>query len=562
MSSSPTSCDTSHLLRSNTAPTPIEVASLQHEIDYLTSKITQARVELDTMEMNLQERKAALSPIRRIPLEVIAQIIRYVAWGVLHSPGRRELVRLTLVCKSWRNAALLCNEQWAGIHIEKDEIREPGAFDKIVSWYRRAGSLPKTLEFRLGRSKHCYCDEADLEEISEATMECEFLHPTLIRLLTEGPAIDHILLVVTQTSCFRKLLRAIGAIDPPSDTARLWDAVRWLEIDFSDPDEVGWDDALDPAQSIFNYLPQINSFTLCLPLSYAVFEEDSTAARAVPLHVPPNLLQNLTSFTIQCDWEGRHILDMLPHCHNVQTLKIDIGGNDILSTGDDGSNQQAPASRVLLPRLHTLHLQGLGTTCILNHFKTPMLRNLQLAFDFRFTGEPPIVDSDFHKTFEQFINDSSCAHTIRSLELKGQVRRVIGMPRVLADAITILPSLERLSFSEMTPYLKNLLNALTERVAKGSEDGQPCLPCLRDLELLDVPFEMGISPISGLVDSLSSPSLRLTVVYKSFPLDNGTQEEDDLLGAICRSGVSVRVIPEERLEWYTVDDKRITTHGA
>lgn len=550
MSSPPNPCDATHLLLTNNPPTPLEAASLQHEVDILTSRIARARLELDKMEVDLQKRRAALSPIRQMPAELVSQIIRHVAWGVLHSVGRDALVRMSLVCKSWRDAALLCHSQWAGIHIEKSEVREPVAFDKIVSWYRRAGSLPKTLEFSLGSagSTSCYCQDQDAMIMGE---QCEFLNPTLARLLAEGPNLNHILLKITQPACVHNLLQAIKAIDPPTGRARPWDVVRRLELDFSDPDNMLWDDDEDPGHSFFKFLPQVSSFSLYMPSSFVVFDIESAEARGVPILVPPSLLQNLTSFTVECDWEGSHILDMLSNCPNVETLEIRLGGNDIFF-----NDNEVPASRVPLPRLHTLHLRELdnGSVDILNRIRTPILRNLQLGFRSPSPKSRHTADGDFRKTFEQFVKESTGEGTIRSLELK---KAFVIPPMELADAIVLLPSLIRLALADFRFAFRDVLCALIKRKMRGdSERGGQCFSHLEELELVDYPVEISAADICGIVECLPFPKLRLTVIYSYFRRDInqvGAKEEDFLafIYGQLRHGVSARLIARNSSNWLS-----------
>lgn len=41
------------------------------------------------------------------------------------------------------------------------------------------------------------------------------------------------------------------------------------------------------------------------------------------LHIPPGVLQRLTSLALFCDWQGMHLFDMLQHCANLETLQLD-----------------------------------------------------------------------------------------------------------------------------------------------------------------------------------------------------------------------------------------------
>ncbi|TEB40215.1 hypothetical protein FA13DRAFT_1724442 [Coprinellus micaceus] len=528
-----------HILSTNNVPSSLEAASIKHGIEDLACKIRQTRTELEAMECQLRRHKAALSPIRRTPPEIIAQIIRFVAWGVLHSPGRQHLLWLSLVCRSWREAAMLCHEQWKGVHIEEKDVREPGAFEKIMCWYGRAGNLPKTLEFYLGgNDANCECEGG---EEGESGGRCRFLNPTLVRLLKDRPTLDHFFLRISKPSCLFKLLDAISARNPSPDIPLPWVNLRSLILDFSDIDYVEWDDAERAAHSVFNYLPRVTSLTLFMPVIYAVFREDTSAARDASIHLPPSLLGNLTSFEVRCDWEGSHILRMLEHCPQLEKLTIDLFGSNLVHDDMDPLVRRAVTTRLLFPRLHTLKLESQKTLCVLDYLKTPALRSLYFDVFHGTSGRQ--VDQGFCTTFDLFMKESNCGNTLRSLELIN----IHTLPTGLAQSIVALRGLERLVLSQVSAILAQLLGSLASRVteAAGSSD-EPALPYLKDVALLKVPNHLAHQCILDFVRSLPS-QLNLTISYDTSRSKPHTEQW--FMEQLRNREACVRVIPDETLDW-------------
>ncbi|KAF6745454.1 hypothetical protein DFP72DRAFT_778886, partial [Ephemerocybe angulata] len=118
---------------------------LKQMIDGLSKRISKLQSQLDALEGQRQRHQAILSPVRRIPMEILGEIFALVLPDVLYSGDRRMLRNLGLVCKSWQNASLLARHLWSGLQL----IRPPktGAYGRIVSWLTKSGALPKTLQF-------------------------------------------------------------------------------------------------------------------------------------------------------------------------------------------------------------------------------------------------------------------------------------------------------------------------------------------------------------------------------------------------------------------------------
>ncbi|KAK0436763.1 hypothetical protein EV421DRAFT_1830815 [Armillaria borealis] len=130
--------DVASLLRTNEAPSPLQSALLKASLADLTTPLTElqsdlnllrnAVVSLETQMSRLQSLKhdyeTALSPIRHLPMEVLAEIL-CCSWKdddrVTYDLGDGPW-SLGQVCRSWRNAVeSFCPELWATLDIGSNE---------------------------------------------------------------------------------------------------------------------------------------------------------------------------------------------------------------------------------------------------------------------------------------------------------------------------------------------------------------------------------------------------------------------------------------------------------
>ncbi|TEB40183.1 hypothetical protein FA13DRAFT_1618671, partial [Coprinellus micaceus] len=107
----------SQLATTNDAPSTQDAAFLREVVDGLDVEADEIRTQLQALEEKLQvvERnrkffKPMLSPVRRVPLEILGDIFALI---VEMDPFLNDaLATLCLVCKSWRRAALGMPKLW------------------------------------------------------------------------------------------------------------------------------------------------------------------------------------------------------------------------------------------------------------------------------------------------------------------------------------------------------------------------------------------------------------------------------------------------------------------
>lgn len=134
----------SRILSTNAPPNAMETSSLETGMNHLNAKITHIRSqlqELENLEGQLRQYRGALSPIRRVPPEVLGEIFRYVLPSVEDAGAERVVVELGLVCKGWREATFGVHYFWSHLTVKK----LVGRYDETVAWLGRSGTLPRTL---------------------------------------------------------------------------------------------------------------------------------------------------------------------------------------------------------------------------------------------------------------------------------------------------------------------------------------------------------------------------------------------------------------------------------
>lgn len=96
----------SHLFTTNEAPRSIDLSLVKQELETLDKEVIALRQKPAPLERAREECLTVLSPLRRVPLDILGVIISSAVDRVMSSAGREELISLCLVCKAWRQAAL------------------------------------------------------------------------------------------------------------------------------------------------------------------------------------------------------------------------------------------------------------------------------------------------------------------------------------------------------------------------------------------------------------------------------------------------------------------------
>lgn len=521
----------SRILSTNAPPSALEVSSLETRMNDLNTRITQLRSqlqELEKLEGQLRQYRGALSPIRRIPPEVLGEIFRYVLPSVEDAGSEGVVVELGLVCKGWREATFGVHHFWS--HLTVREL--VGRHDETVAWLSRSGTLPRTLRLRWawGGSPH-KCSKGS----------CRFSSVEAVKLLGSGPEIQHLLLECQRPRCLQQLLDLLDEVGPRPPN-RTWDKIQSLDLIFGDDDEY-WRRNQGPTAaespeppSVFSRLPPINSLTLSLPCVDAAFFQASQS-RFGTLDIPQALLDRLTFFKFRCNWDGNHILDILRHCPNLETLVFDTRYRNWRPRG----LPMVGMERILLPKLRRLRLDHDGMFNLLNCVSAPGLETLELRGD----GGPNGGSLGYQLEYTNL--PESPFRNVRTLHLYD---REFTEPFELIHIFWSLPALTHVKLDRIVVDWEHAWSDMF------AENGGPLLVHLEVLEVLQIKQEHaeGFFPafFGFLVDREPRPC-ELTVSFEEASLPSmddaerawtAWKSENAVSGKnLDEFGISLRIVP-------------------
>ncbi|KAF6745983.1 hypothetical protein DFP72DRAFT_640582 [Ephemerocybe angulata] len=171
--------DLSRLLDSNILPNSFEAQCVQHIVSKLCGQISELQSQLERLQQQMQRHTAILSPIRRVPPEILGRIFAFASPGRLDDVGRSDLLNLSLVCRGWRDASLLEHQLWSSLRIKPSHL--DWAYGDVVAWFRRSGALPKAVDVDAESWDECHAPIV--------SRGCQLVGAGLVKLLSEGPGI-------------------------------------------------------------------------------------------------------------------------------------------------------------------------------------------------------------------------------------------------------------------------------------------------------------------------------------------------------------------------------------
>ncbi|TEB19539.1 hypothetical protein FA13DRAFT_1802128 [Coprinellus micaceus] len=303
-----------HLFLTNDPPSPIEVASLRQGVEAMVPWITFLRTELHILEERLHLHRFALSPIRRIPPEILHEIFRLV--------DEKTLLNVSMVCRAWYSASASISAEV----LTTLEIRPAGPeggipCHRIRSWLAKPVKGTKTLKLGL------YCH---LDNCLKGTAPCMWTSPQFTGLIAQIPASATLALGFRFASahCYLQLMGSICATP-------LWHSLSSLGLDFTG----NWPGRGTKYRAALGSLP--NSLKR---LSLTV---RSFSARPPPtIEIPETPFNTLKALSIDCEWYSPLLQDLLRRCVELEELSV-VGARIPDWTG---------VAEVALPKLHTLIL--------------------------------------------------------------------------------------------------------------------------------------------------------------------------------------------------------------
>ncbi|KAF6747481.1 hypothetical protein DFP72DRAFT_919940 [Ephemerocybe angulata] len=238
---------------------------------------------------------------------------------------------------------------------------------------------------------------------------------------------------------------------------------------------------------------------------------------------------------------------MLQHCENIETLIVDFRCEALRYDEGDILVHRFTASRLLLPKLHTIHLQltPIENTAIFDFLRTPSLRNLRL--DMMEYTHKDLQEAEFQKPLLSFIKASNCEGTLQSFHLQNLSLPAMKLARALLD-LPLLTTviLDHRHFDADTFWRRMHYHALKNR---RNGDTPLCLPHLQELQTLCVPVD-GRAVVMAVAKFLRE-NREINAFPCAWKVSHQTATQTAIEGELAdleECGVSFQVIPSHR--WF------------
>ncbi|KAF5335181.1 hypothetical protein D9611_010952 [Ephemerocybe angulata] len=472
------------LLRTNDPPEPSQLEAIRREIRILDANDElEAPNSIQQMKQKRQAYAFLSAPIRRVPLDIVGEILAAAIQDstIGKAENRKELIRLCLVCRTWREAALATHRLWATFDVTVNGLSTwtHSLSHSAENWLNRSGTVSKTLKIMALKGHFC----------GGRHNECAHLAtPALAKLLVLGPPIAELSLRSSYSSCFVQLIRQVRRMKVTDNGS--WSGIRTLKLALHtiwDEFPIGQNATLDMDEdidtlptSIFQHLPHITSFHLELP-SMPDGEDEEFG-----LVIPEELLARLTDFSLVCDWEVTKVLTALKSCQAVEKLTLNLLESDVYTSSGAESTKilgDMLETNIILPKLRALHMWGMYADGLeyLRYLQAPCLDTLHLHF--AESNLTQIVldeiwsDAEFEfrrpRYIEEFIRRSGCKPNLRDLRISNlHISAKVLRPLLIKEC----PLLRRLTLESLDFNSKLFLKLQAD----------PVLPFLQTLVLRDM----------------------------------------------------------------------------
>ncbi|KAH6880844.1 hypothetical protein BKA70DRAFT_1343023, partial [Coprinopsis sp. MPI-PUGE-AT-0042] len=366
--------DLSHLFASNAPLKSFETAIIEHVVELMDLKILKLQQELATAQAERERCRSLLSPLRRLPAEILGEIFACVSVSQTTEAWLEgELLGLCLVCRGWRDAAYATHRLWTSIYIDTSTWRN---WRRRAKWcMERSVAVPKSLTI--------YSPEDS----------CRRSPPSSSNSMTMGPIIHTLSISCHASRCIHRLYKAMRSLKQPSPCP--WDGISCLEVQVrerwdevkdedsdSDDNDLALNSDVDASKSFFMYLPPVSAFRLDVPYQ-----------RGFPDLIPTlqPFLSRLTTLRIDCNWDGDAVVRILRCYHQGNLEELAFGCKSSCMehfttwTGDPSWLKEIvldERKQFVLPNLRILRFYDLDPYAfkIIHFFQAPSLTELHLGF--------------------------------------------------------------------------------------------------------------------------------------------------------------------------------------
>ncbi|TEB20650.1 hypothetical protein FA13DRAFT_1742738 [Coprinellus micaceus] len=289
----------------------------------------------------------AVTPMERSWGEIFASVI---AVGLkkqwMNREERDQLIRLTLVCKWWREIALLTRYFWGGIELHRWFLpTEPFQIPSKKSEMSLAITSGRvTLGPRCPRHPESNVDPESVDET------CWLHH--ILAFLKAGPPLYGLRIDGQSTVCLRALMRGLQDSSSPS-----WSSIQYLDWRIWDRE---YYDMGNPNRTFTPFTPALAT----LPPSLSSLELSisllSDCHSQVTQMIAPATLHRLKSLNINSIKDLSPMVSLLERCVNLQHLSISQSGDNgyggVLEILDMDKQLLCGRNPIMFPHLQSLQL--------------------------------------------------------------------------------------------------------------------------------------------------------------------------------------------------------------
>ncbi|KAJ3547483.1 hypothetical protein NMY22_g1631 [Coprinellus aureogranulatus] len=314
----------SRLSRTNNPPTVDQAIFIREAIQDMERKMAENQQQSQKLVRKLDEYRSILAPCRRLPLEILGEIFIQLLDRLASDTYANQtiLVQVSRVCKSWRHAAYLLPQLWstAAINLDRIMMNRRSWYDSVKTWLMRSGKTPKRI-WLYSRSRTCSMKPLHVNDdrMYCTGHRCDLSSVDVLNMLKFGPPIDDLTINPGTPHCWNNLVSKLQRAE--TDQSFALDSITSLAVHADD-----WYYWVDISRHpLIPFATALKQFSLLLPdFSFTSWSEERPSMDSVDFGLPPNLLNNLTEIEIKCNWPANHIFNMLQHCHNLETLYLDL----------------------------------------------------------------------------------------------------------------------------------------------------------------------------------------------------------------------------------------------
>ncbi|KAJ3546454.1 hypothetical protein NMY22_g2047 [Coprinellus aureogranulatus] len=520
------------LATTNTPPRPHDVPTIRQLIDRIDGHAGGLKSQVQNIEAQLEELKQQvalldrdlelyrpiLSPIRRLPPEILPEIFIHLPPSGRLSPvtSYQDVLRaLCLVCRAWRRAALSLPHFWSTVRLKLPIADSRLAAGQVITWLNRARDLEKTISFEAkncaefhhererGRgSNYSFSPppafgyyEPPRARRCKGSGSCVYADIAVLSILASPQTLQRVFCRFPSSDCFRSFTNLLQSYQGPSGSY-FSGSIKFLSLDFQLCET--W---LQPNQgSVFDAITSgVTTLHLGLPSS-AVFQHDSH------VHAPisPPSLSNVKVLCLTANISASHIFRLLQFCRALEEVKLEFRRfSDCFSRWGPNDPLMLNASQfgLILPKPEVAQV--------------PQLVNVTIVVDEGGWTPSTAINAAVAPHFSAFLRgDPSFAPKIEHLHLQN----VVFEGDILFESLKDLASITHLILDNIV-YDDNLFHKLSVPIAR--------LPQLQHLRVLSPQFDIPPETIQAIEGFASGREIDLLISDEMADMTDDEDEEDE-----------------------------------